>query len=87
MEIICSIPAIVSVFQNKFHNILLKNLTYESGELIGNSIGKVVQVANPGDDGSGGKFLGARVTMDISKPLLRCLKLRSKGKPIGLVGI
>ena len=71
----------------QLHNIPLKNLTHETGEAIGSSIGKVVQVADLEDDDVGGEFLRARVTMDISKPLPRVSKLRSGGKQIGLVGL
>lgn len=74
-------------FWVQFHNIPLKNLTYETGEAIGNAIRRVVQVADPEDDGAGGEFLRARVTMDISKPLPRCSKLRSDGKQIGMVSL
>ena len=65
----------------------MKNLTYETNEAIGNAIRRVVQVADPKDDGAGGEFLRARVTMDISKPLPRCSKLSSDGKQIGMVGL
>lgn len=44
-------------------------------------------MADPKDDGSGGEFLRVRVTMDITKPLPHCSKLRSVGKQLGLVGI
>lgn len=44
-------------------------------------------VADPEDNGSGGEFLRARISMDISKPLPRCSKLWSEGKQLGLVGI
>ena len=54
----------------QFHNISLKNLTYETGEAIGNAIGRVFQVADSEDNDAGGEFLRAQVTMDISKPLL-----------------
>nr|POE70498.1 uncharacterized protein CFP56_22898 [Quercus suber] len=74
-------------FWVQFHNIPLKNLTYETGELIGRTIGTVMAVADPENDGSGGEFLRVRLTMDITKPLPRCSKLRSEGKQLGLVGI
>nr|POF20845.1 uncharacterized protein CFP56_14359 [Quercus suber] len=74
-------------FWVQFHNIPLKNLTYETDEAIGNAIRRVVKVADPEDDGAGGEFLRARVTMDISEPLPRCSKLRSDGKQIGMVGL
>ena len=44
-------------FWVQLHNVPLKNLTHETDEAIGNSIGKLVQVAEPEDDGAGGKFL------------------------------
>lgn len=65
----------------------MKNLTYETGEAIGNSIRKVIQVADPKDDGAGGEFLRPRLTMDISEPLPQCSKLISDGKQIGMVGL
>ncbi|XP_030932612.1 uncharacterized protein LOC115958345 [Quercus lobata] len=74
-------------FWVQLHNIPLKNLSQETGEAVGNSIGKVVQVADPEDDGAGGEFLRVRITMDISKPLPHCSKLRSGGRQIGLVGL
>lgn len=58
----------------------MKKLTYKTGEGIGKSIGVVLQVAAPKDDGSGGEFLWVRVIMDITKPLPYCSKLRSEGK-------
>ena len=74
-------------FWVQFHNILLKNLTYETGELIGRTFGTVMAMADPEDDRSGGEFLRVRITMDITKSLPRCLKLRSEGKQRRLVGI
>ena len=71
----------------QFHDIPLKNLNYETDEAIGNAIGRVVQVADLEDNCAGEEFLRARVTMDISKPLPRCSKLRSDGKQIGMVGL
>ena len=59
----------------QIHNVLEKNLTLETGEVIGKTIGSVVQVANIQDDGSGGEFLRVRVVIDLSKPLLHCCKL------------
>lgn len=87
VELIPQLEYTQVMFWVQFHNIPLKNLTYESGEAIGNSIGKVVQVADPEDDGAGGEFLRAQVTMDILKHLPRCSKMRSKAKQIGMVGI
>ena len=59
----------------QIHNVLEKNLTLETGEVIGKTIGSVVQVANIQDDGSGGEFLRVRVVIDLSKPLSHCCKL------------
>ena len=67
-------------FWVQLHNIPLNNLNHETVEAIARAIGTVIQVANPEDDGVGGEFLRARVAMDISKPLLRVLKLKLVGK-------
>ena len=56
-------------------------------ELIGKSISRVVQVADPENDGVGSEFLRVRINIDISKPLLRCSKLHSEGKQVGWVGL
>ena len=45
-----------------------KYLTQKTGEAIGKSLGTVVQVADPEDDGFGGEFVRVWVTMDITKP-------------------
>ncbi|XP_050281590.1 uncharacterized protein LOC126722475 [Quercus robur] len=74
-------------FWVQLHNIPFNNLSQETGEAVGNSIGMVVQVADPEDDGAGGEFLRVRITMDISKPLPRCSRLRSGGRQLGLVGL
>ena len=42
-----------------------------------------IKVANQEDDGAGGEFLRVRVSMDITKPLPRCCKLKCDGKHIG----
>ena len=39
------------------------------------------------DDGVGGEFLRVRVTVDITKPLPHCCKLRATRKHFGWVGI
>ena len=62
-------------------------LTQETREAIGKAVGTVVQVADSEDDGCGGEFLRVRVTMDITKSLVRCSKLWAEGKQIGWVGI
>ena len=74
-------------FWVQLHNLLEKSLMCEMGELIGKSIGVVVKVADPEDDGAGGEFLRVRVTLDISKPLPHCSKLKSEGRQLGCVGI
>ena len=50
---------------------------------MGNTIGALVQVADPEDDGGGSEFLRIRVVIDIKKPLPRCCKLWSEGKHVG----
>ena len=42
---------------------------------MGKTIEKVLEIADPKDDGAGNEFLRVRVSIDISKPLLRCRKL------------
>ena len=42
-----------------------------------------IKVADQEDDGVGGEFLRVRVSMDITKPLPRCCKLKCDGKHIG----
>jgi len=46
-----------ATFWVQFHNILELSLKHETGKQIGKSIGEVIQVADPKDDGSGGEFL------------------------------
>lgn len=53
---------------------------------MGNKIGKVLEVAEPGDDGADNEFLRVRVPIDISKPLPRCRKLWADGKQVRWVG-
>nr|POE80459.1 hypothetical protein CFP56_25176 [Quercus suber] len=74
-------------FWIQMHNLPLTSLNQATGEAIGNSIGKVIDVANPEDDGEGGEFLRVRISIDITKPLSRCHKLWSEGKQIGWVGL
>ena len=76
-----------ATFWVQIHNIPERNLKVEVGELIGKSIGKVVQDADPEDDDAGSEFLRVRINIDISKPLLRCSKLRLEGKQVGWVGL
>ena len=72
-----------ATFWVQLHNIPEKSLNQETGEAVGNSIGKIVQVVDPKDDGLGCEFLRIRVTIDSTKPLSRCCKLWSEGKHIG----
>lgn len=76
-----------ATFWIQLHNVPENSLTQETGEAIGKSLGTMVQVADPEDDGCGGEFLRVRVTMDITKPLAWCSKLWAEGKQIGWVGI
>nr|XP_023873164.1 uncharacterized protein LOC111985746 [Quercus suber] len=76
-----------ATFWVQIHNIPKRSLKVEVGELIGKTIGRVIQVADSEDDGPGSEFLRVRINIDISKPLLRCSKLRSKGKQVGWVGL
>ena len=64
-----------------------RSLTQATGEARGNTIVKVVEVANLEDDGVGNEFLRVRVSMDITKPLPCCRKLWAKGKQVGWVGL
>ena len=54
-----------------------------TGESVGKTIGKVLEVADLEDDGAGNEFLRVRVSIDISKPFPRCRKLWTKGKLVG----
>ena len=54
-----------------------------TSELVGKTIGKVLEVADLEDDGAGNEFLRVRVSIDISKPFPRCRKLWTKGKLVG----
>lgn len=71
----------------QIHNVPEKNLTPETSEMIGKSIGSVVQVAGTEDDGSGSEFLRIRVVIDLSKPFPRFCKLWADGKQIGWVSL
>ena len=64
-----------------------KSLNQATGEAIGKTIGKVIEVANLEDVGNGGEFWRVCISVDISKPLPRCRKLWFEGKQIGWVGI
>lgn len=75
-----------AMFWVQIHNVPEKSVTQATVEAVGSTIGKVIEVADPEDDGSGNEFLRVRVAMDISKPLPRCRKLCSEGKQVGWVG-
>ena len=70
-------------FWIQLHNVPEQCLTKATGEVVGNTIGGLVQVADPEDDGEGGEFLRVRVVVDIKKSLPRCCKLWSEGEHIG----
>ena len=70
-------------FWVQLHNVPETSLNQETGEVVGNTIGTTIRVADPEDDGEGREFLRIRVAMNITKPLPRCCKLRSEGKHIG----
>ena len=74
-------------FWVQLHNLPPTSLNQATGEAIGNSIGKVIDAADPEDDGEGGEFLRVCISIDITKPLLRCRKLWSEGKQLGWVGL
>jgi len=59
----------------------------ETGESVGKTLGKVLQVANPEDEGADGEFLRVRINLDISRPLPRCFNLWVEQKLMGWVGI
>ena len=67
----------------QLHNVPDQCLTQATGEVVGNTIGTLVQVADPEDDGEGGEFLRIRTVIDINKPLPRCCKLWSEGEHVG----
>ncbi|KAK7842576.1 hypothetical protein CFP56_013669 [Quercus suber] len=81
-----SVPSLAfdsAMFWVQLHNVPEQCLTPEKGEAVGNTIGSIVQVADPEDDGEGGEFLRIRVTIDITKPLPRCCKLWFAEEHIG----
>ena len=69
-------------FWVQLHNVPTTSLKPEMGEAVGNSIGTIVHVAEPEDDGVRGDVLRIRVAMDITKALPRCCKLWAKGEHI-----
>ena len=54
-----------AMFWIQIHNVPEKSLTQRTAEAVGNTIGKVVEVANLKDNGSGNEFLRVRVAMDL----------------------
>ena len=75
-----------AAFWVHIHNVSERSFTQAIGEAIGNTIGKVIVVANPKDDGVGNEFLRVRISIDISKHLSQCRKLWAEGKQVGWVG-
>nr|XP_023917163.1 uncharacterized protein LOC112028710 [Quercus suber] len=73
-------------FWVQIHNVPERSLTQATSESVGKTIGKVLEVADPEDDGASNEFLRVRVSIDISKPLPRCRKLWAEGKQVGWVG-
>ena len=67
----------------QLHNLPDQYLTQATSEAVGNTIGALVQVVDPKDDGEGGEFLRIRVVIDIKKPLPRCCKLWLEGEHVG----
>uniref|UniRef100_A0A7N2LHI8 DUF4283 domain-containing protein n=1 Tax=Quercus lobata TaxID=97700 RepID=A0A7N2LHI8_QUELO len=63
-----------ATFWVQIHNVPENCLSQATGELIGGTIGTVIQVADPEDDGAGNEFLRVRVSIDIEKLLPRCRK-------------
>nr|POE55977.1 hypothetical protein CFP56_62806 [Quercus suber] len=74
-------------FWIQIHNVPDHLLSQETGESVGKTLGKVLRVADPEDDGAGGEFLRVRINLDISRPLPRCCKLWAGQKLVGWVGI
>ena len=64
----------------QLHNVPEKSLNQATSEAIGNTIGKVIEVADPKDDSNRGEFLRVHISIDISKPLPRCRRLWFEGK-------
>ena len=83
VEEVPSLEFLRATFWVQLHNVPEKSLNQATGEAIGKTIGKVIEVADPEDDGNGGEFLRVRIAIDISKPLPRCRKLWFEGKQKG----
>uniref|UniRef100_A0A7N2MXZ0 DUF4283 domain-containing protein n=1 Tax=Quercus lobata TaxID=97700 RepID=A0A7N2MXZ0_QUELO len=60
-------------FWIQIHNVPDYLLSQEIVESVGKTLGKVLQVADPEDDGVSGEFLRVRISLDILRPLPRCL--------------
>ena len=67
----------------QLHSFLEKSLTQETRESVGNIFGTTIKVVNPEDDGAGCEFLRVRFSMNITKSLPCCCKLKCDGKHIG----
>ena len=67
----------------QLHSFLEKSLTQETRESVGNIFGTTIKVVNPEDNGAGCEFLRVRFSMNISKPLPCCRKLKCDGIHIG----
>ena len=76
-----------TTFWLQIHNVPERLLTQAIGESVGKTLGTMVQVVDPEDDGPGVEFLRVRTVLDISRPLPRCCKLWSEGKLVGCIGI
>nr|POE53751.1 hypothetical protein CFP56_23291 [Quercus suber] len=76
-----------SSFWIQIHNVPNYLLSQETGESVGKTLGKVLQVVDPEDDGAGGEFLRVQINLDISRPLPRCCMLWAGQKLVGWVGI
>ena len=55
-----------SAFWIQIHNIPAHLITTETGDSVGRTLGRVLQVADPEDDGAGGEYLRVRISLDIS---------------------
>ncbi|TXG48183.1 hypothetical protein EZV62_027477 [Acer yangbiense] len=62
-------------FWVQIHQVLILCMTKKIGWFLGSMIGEVVEVDGGNSGEAGGKFLPARVKVDITKPLRRCLRI------------
>jgi hypothetical protein len=66
-------------------NLALAYMNSEIGTMIGSSIGQVEE-GETNEDGVGwGQFLRVKIRMDLTKPLMRGMRLRCKGSLCGLI--